>query len=312
MGFWNGEGEVFALRLVGTTWCLDWPDIRSDQEVAMSNRFVHGRVARTEGGLDRSCHIMKRVIIKIGTKVLSCEDGTLDEAFLAHLVEQVVVLRNRGMEVVLVSSGAVGAGKSLIKLKDDMTEVVRKQVYAAVGQVKLMSAYAELFARHDYHCAQVLAAKEDFRDEEHYRNMQNCFEGLLLDNVIPIVNENDVVATTELLFTDNDELAGLVARQLQADCLIILTSTDGIFDDRGKTITKVTVSNVEKVIDYITPDKSTGGRGGMVSKFKTARDLSERGVAVSIVNGRRPNVLVDAVDGAKVGTRIALRESLVR
>jgi glutamate 5-kinase len=278
----------------------------------MSKQFVHGRVARTEGRLERGYRAMKRVIIKIGTKVLSCEDGTLDEEFLAHLVEQVAVLRNRGIEVVLVSSGAVGAGKSLIKLKDDMAEIVRKQVYAAVGQVKLMSAYAELFVRHGYHCAQVLASKEDFRDEEHYRNMQNCFEGLLLDNVIPIVNENDVVATTELLFTDNDELAGLVARQLRADCLIILTSTDGIFDDRGKTITEVTVSNVEKVIDYITPDKSTGGRGGMVSKFKTARDLSELGVVVSIVNGRRQNVLVDAVDGAKVGTRIALRESRVR
>ena len=153
--------------------------------------------------------------------------------------------------------------------------------------------------------AQVLATKEDFRDAQHYLNMQNCFEGLLLDNVIPIVNENDVVATTELMFTDNDELAGLVAEQLKADSLIILTNTEGILDDEGKTILEVNSSNIEIVLGYINPDKSTGGRGGMTSKFKVAKKLSEKGISVHIVNGKREGILLDIVKGQKVGTHFS-------
>ena len=246
---------------------------------------------------------MKTIIIKIGTKVLSQADGTLDEAFLAHAVEQIAELKKRGMRVVLITSGAVGAGKSLITLDAARTETTRKQIFAAVGQVKLMTVYSQLFSAHGYICAQVLATKEDFRDEEHYKNMQNCFEGLLLDDVIPIVNENDVVATTELLFTDNDELAGLVAKQLMADSLVILTGTNGILDTEGKTVAHVNAANIREVEKFITPDKSTGGRGGMASKFKTAKEISALGIAVSIVNGKRKNVLIELIDGAAIGTR---------
>jgi glutamate 5-kinase len=248
---------------------------------------------------------MKRLIVKIGTKVLTKKDGTLDTEFLKHAVDQIVEMRKRGLQVVLVTSGAGGAGRNVISLQTPLTETVQKQVYAAVGQVKLMSLYAELFGRYGYHCAQVLATKEDFRDDQHYANMQNCFEGLLLDNVIPVVNENDVVATTELLFTDNDELAGLVAKQLNADCLIILTSTDGILDTSGMTVSKVDASNMDAVMGYITPDTSTGGRGGMTSKFAVARELAQKGVSVHIVDGKRANVLLDVVGGILTGTRFA-------
>ncbi|MEK7593951.1 MAG: glutamate 5-kinase [Patescibacteria group bacterium] len=245
---------------------------------------------------------MKRIIVKIGTKILSREDGTLDTEFLANLVGQVVQLRKKGIQIVMVTSGAVGAGKSLISLSDTKSEVVQKQIFAAVGQVRLMNIYADLFKKSNYHCAQVLVTKEDFRDEQHYLNMQNCFEGLFLDNVIPVVNENDVVATTELMFTDNDELAGLVAKQLKADILIILTSTEGILDDAGKTIPEVNSYNIEVVSGYINPDKSTGGRGGMTSKFSVARSLAEKGVSVFIVNGKRLNVLLDVVKGQAIDT----------
>ncbi len=250
---------------------------------------------------------MKRIVIKIGTKVLSTESGTLDEEFLAHTVEQIAQLRKKGMQVVVVTSGAVGAGRSLVSLRDIQSEVVQKQVFAAVGQVQLMTVYARLFAKYSYHCAQVLATKEDFRDDQHYQNMQNCFEGLLLDSVIPIVNENDVVATTELLFTDNDELAGLVAKQLKADSLIILTGTDGIVDDAKKTILEINSSNIEAVAKYITPDTSAGGRGGMVSKFAVAKELSEKGISVHIVNGKNENILLDVVEGKKAGTHFIPR-----
>ena len=250
----------------------------------------------------------KRIVVKIGTKVLTTEDGKLDTDFLSQIVEQIVQLRKKQIEVVLVTSGAGGAGRSLLSLQDMESETVQKQIFAAIGQVKLMSLYAELFAKHQYLCAQVLATKEDFRDEVHYQNMQNCFKGLLLDNVVPIVNENDVVATTELMFTDNDELAGLVATQLKADSLIILTSTDGILDATGKTIFEVNSSNIGEVAGYINPDKSTGGRGGMTSKFTVAKELSEKGITVHIVNGMTVHI-TQLVDGQKIGTTFSARRA---
>lgn len=246
---------------------------------------------------------MKRLVIKVGTGILSKKDGTLDMEFLESIVLQIVRLRENGMQVVLITSGAVGAGRSLISPRDVKSEVVQKQIFAAIGQVKLMTAYSEFFTKHDYHCAQVLVTKEDFRDNEHYFNMQNCFEGLLMDSVVPIVNENDVVATTELMFTDNDELAGLVAKQLKADSLIILTDTDGILDDTDKTIPEVNRSNVKAVSNYINPEKSMNGRGGMTSKFNVAEELSEKGITVYIANGKISNILSGIVDGTQTGTR---------
>jgi len=251
---------------------------------------------------------MKRVIVKIGTRVLSQSDGTLDLIFLEHIVGQIVELRKMGIQVVLVTSGAVGAGKSLISLLEVKSDIVRKQAFAAIGQVKLMNIYSEFFAKHDYYCAQVLATKEDFRDEMHYLNMKNCFEGLLLDNVIPVVNENDVVAIAELLFTDNDELAGLVAKQLEVDLVIILTGTDGILDQNNETVPEVNSSNIDEVASFISINKSVSGRGGMISKFSIAKELSKKGIAVHIVSGKRKNILVDVVGGEKVGTKFVFRE----
>ena len=248
-----------------------------------------------------------KIIIKIGTKVLSREDGTLDADFLSRIVDQIVGLRLTGTQVVLVTSGAVGAGRSLIKMPSVHSETQRKQVYAAIGQVKLMTTYSQLFGVRGYHCAQVLVTKGDFRDKEHHLNMQNCFEALLLDNVIPIVNENDVVATTELMFTDNDELAGLVAKQLKADRLIILTGTDGILDAGGKTVRTVDAENSKEVSDYISPDKSTGGRGGMKSKFAVAEELSLQGIIVRIVDGRGWNILEELTDRPQTGTTFITR-----
>ncbi len=239
----------------------------------------------------------------MGTKVLSKEDQTLDIEFLGHLVEQVVALRGKGVEIVLVTSGAVGAGRSILSEHTAASDTIQKQIFAAVGQVKLMSVYSDLFAKHNYFCAQVLATKEDFRDDVHYTNMQNCLEGLLLDKVVPIVNENDVVATTELMFTDNDELAGLLAEQLKTDTLLILTSTNGILDSDGNNIPEVTAANSVEVRGYINPTTSTGGRGGMATKFDTARMLAEKGIMTRIVDGRQAGVLLEIEEGREMGTR---------
>ena len=248
-------------------------------------------------------NMFKRVIVKIGTGVVSKGNGELDEGILESLVDQIAALRKRGIEVVIITSGAVGAGRSVLSHEGTDTEVVRKQVFAAVGQARLMNIYSALFAKHGYLCAQVLATKGDFRDAEHYQNMKNCFKALILDAVVPIVNENDVVATAELMFTDNDELAGLIVTQLEADTLFILTSTDGILDGNKKTVLEVNALNAADVAKFITDDASAFGRGGMKTKFAIARELSEKGTTVYIVNGKTKDVLLDVADGAARGTR---------
>jgi glutamate 5-kinase len=227
------------------------------------------------------------------------------------LVEQVIAVKNQGAEVVLITSGAVGAGRSLIKLKN-AKKIAEKQVLAAIGQVSLMGAYEEAFRKYNRLCAQVLATKEDFRDKVHYLNMRNCFENLLNSGVVPIVNENDVVATTELLFTDNDELAGLVASQLNADAVIILTSVEGFLtgdpkDKNSKVIHEIDFNNISAYQKYIPPDKTTFGRGGMLTKFNIAKKLTFQGITVYFSNGKRKNILSDLMDGKVVGTKFMPR-----
>lgn len=244
---------------------------------------------------------MKRVVIKIGTKVITRDDGRLDTTLMRHLVGQVAQARKKGIEIILVTSGAVGAGRSLLRLKKE--SVPEKQVHAAVGQVKLMSIYSALFEKQKLLCAQVLVTKEDFRDRVHYLNMKNCFKALLTSGVIPIVNENDVTATTELLFTDNDELAGLVASQLDADAVIILTNTDGVLDENKKVISEIRSSNAARVEASISPTTNTFGRGGMLTKYRIARKLAKRGIRVSIANGKRKNCITSLLAGKPLGTR---------
>jgi glutamate 5-kinase len=247
----------------------------------------------------------RRIVIKVGTGVVSNDRGELDQEVLQRLVDQIVLLREKGVQVVLVTSGAVGAGKGILSKSATASPVLQKQLYAAVGQVKLMSIYAQLFERHGYSCAQVLATKEDFRDEMHYENMKNCLNALLPDRVVPIINENDVVATTELMFTDNDELAGLLVTQLEADTLVILTGTDGILDADKKTIPEVRADNWQEVADCITGDTSSNGRGGMRTKFVIAMNLSQQGTTVYIANGRAENVLTDIFSATSRGTKFA-------
>lgn len=253
----------------------------------------------------------KRIIVKVGTKVLSTEDGKLDVATLKRLVEQIVAVKRKGVEVILITSGAMGAGRSLIKLtgKDKIAE---KQVLAAIGQVSLMSTYSEAFGSHNQLCAQVLATKEDFRDKMHYLNMRTCFENLLSSGVVPVVNENDVVATTELLFTDNDELAGLVASQLNADAVLILTSVEGFLtgdqnDKDSEVVPEIDFNNASSYEKYISPDKTAFGRGGMLTKFNIAKKLTLQGIAVHFVNGKRKGVLTDLMSSKVLGTKFIPR-----
>jgi glutamate 5-kinase len=250
----------------------------------------------------------KKVIIKIGTGVISKKDGRLNPRVLKLLVDQCAQLRKKNVDVVIVTSGAVGTGRGLIRIDDGADNVVKKQVYAAVGQVRLMSMYAKYFAKHGIFCAQILATKEDFRDKDHYANMKNCMENLLRDNVIPVINENDVVAVVELMFTDNDELAGLLATQLNVDAVILLTSVNGVIagnpkDRHARVITEIQYAEISSFEKYVMPDKSEFGRGGMLTKFGVAKNLAEKGITTHIANGLQPGTLLDILAKKPVGTK---------
>lgn len=249
----------------------------------------------------------KRIIVKIGSGVISRE-GQFDARVVEQIVEQIATLKKTGMEIVLITSGAVAIGRGILKLNDRTDNIVQKQVFASVGQVKLMAFYSDIFGQYGYTCAQVLVTKEDFRDRQHYFNMKNCLENLLQDNVIPVINENDVIAITELIFTDNDELAGLIASQLDAEAVIILTSVAGVLDGspsdpNSQVISEIDFTKGQSAEKFITNDKSALGRGGMHTKFGVAKKLAGQGIVTYIVSGKQQDSILDLVAGKAVGTK---------
>jgi glutamate 5-kinase len=257
---------------------------------------------------------VKKIVVKIGTNVLSRPNGLLDVTAISHLVDQIATLKQQGTEVIVVTSGAVGAGRGVVSLPSDVDKVVQRQVLAAVGQPRLMKVYSDLFERYQLHCAQVLATKEDFRDRVHYLNMKNCFQALLRDKIVPLVNENDVIAVSELMFTDNDELAGLVAAMTNAQGLIILSSVEGILSappgHPDSTVIPIIDVDDRKAVNVITSEKSSFGRGGMMTKYRFARQAAKVGINTFIANGKRPNVLLDIAAGQQVGTRFVAKHPL--
>lgn len=251
--------------------------------------------------------VYNTIVVKVGTNVLTRPDGLLDHTNISHLVDQIAALKNQGVQVILVSSGAVGAGKSLMPATKGLSKVVQRQVFSAVGQVRLMETYRQLFYNYNLFCAQLLVTKEDFRDRSHYLNMKQCFHALLRDDIIPIVNENDVVAVSELMFTDNDELAGLVASMINADALVILSSVDGLLDGHPEDPKSKVIANIDpaqkKWQNYILPSRSSFGRGGMTTKYRIAQKAAKVGIATYIANGRRSDILINILANDFIGTR---------
>ncbi|MDR2848146.1 MAG: glutamate 5-kinase [Bacteroidales bacterium] len=242
----------------------------------------------------------KRITLKIGSNVLTMPDGHPNEPHIACLVEQVVALRKKGVEVLLISSGAVASGRKLISSPKDSDAVSCRQLWASVGQVYLIRLYSELFTHHQIICSQVLATKEDFRDRRHFLNMRNCLQTLLRNQVIPVINENDVVSVNELMFTDNDELSGLITDMMGSDALIILSNIDGIYDGLPSNPASKVIPVIEPeqnmVSKYIAPVQSTFGRGGMLTKFAIAKRVAASGTPVHIANGFTENILQNIVD----------------
>ena len=241
---------------------------------------------------------MKRLVVKIGTNVLTRPDGTLDVTRVSALVDQVVRLRGMGYSVVIVSSGAVACGRTELRLDSDLDSVEQRQLYSAVGQVRLMDLYYRLFKDYGLSVGQVLTTKLNFESERERENQRACMEVMLSHGVVPIVNENDTVSITELMFTDNDELSGLIAGMVGADALILLSNIPGIYDrdpdDPGAQVIR-TVRSGEDLSRFIREEKSAFGRGGMFSKYNTARRVAADGIRVLIADGKREQILPDLI-----------------
>jgi len=243
-----------------------------------------------------------RIAVKIGSNVLTRKDGTLDITRMSALVDQISELRKSGVEVILVSSGAVASGRSEIRASKKLDSVDQRQLFSAVGQAKLINRYYELFREHKIPVGQVLTTKENFGTRRHYLNQKNCMSVMLDNGVIPIVNENDTISVSELMFTDNDELSGLIASMMDAQALIILSNIDGIYNGSPSDPDSSVIEEVEHgkdLSDYIQTEKSGFGRGGMLTKTNIARKVADEGITVIIANGKKDNILVDLLKKPK-------------
>ncbi|MCF1190781.1 glutamate 5-kinase [Mangrovimonas sp. AS39] len=251
---------------------------------------------------------IKRVVVKVGTNVLTNKDNRILGPVLRELVRQIAVLYERDIMVVLVSSGSAIAGMEILGDTKITDKAIRRQVYSSVGQPRMMRHYYSIFHDYGMRCAQVLATKRDFDPGKHRQNMINCYEGLLSEGVIPIANEDDAVSLSMSMFSDNDELASLVAELLDADRLIILSDMDGLYtghpdDENSKKLDEVKVDqNVEKYVKE-SGKKEGEGRGGMASKLKIAKGTAKKNIPTYIANGKRENVIVDIINDKEVGTK---------
>ncbi len=247
--------------------------------------------------------MFKSIIIKIGSNVLTKDDGTLHLERMAHLVDQIAELHKENKKIILVSSGAVAAGRSMIKVNKKTDTVSSRQLLSSVGQVKLLNIYSGLFENHHTQCAQILVTKQDFRSREHYLNMKNCLTTLWDNGIVPIINENDAVSVTALMFTDNDELAGLLATMMSSEALFILSNINGIYNgdpnkEETEVIRTIDSSNAD-LSEYISTTKSNFGRGGMLTKCHIAKKTAASGISVHIANGTKENILLDLNQNAE-------------
>ncbi|MAD22786.1 MAG: glutamate 5-kinase [Verrucomicrobiales bacterium] len=245
------------------------------------------------------------MVVKLGTGILTGRRKQIDPRKIEQLVEQVAAQHKDGREVVVVSSGAVGAGMGVLNIEKRPTDLSDLQACAAVGQSALMSTYSELFAKYNLKVAQVLLTHDDLEDQDRHLNARNTIVSLLDKGVIPIVNENDAVSYTELKFGDNDWLASLVACLLPADLLIILTTVDGLVENFGKK-NPHTITVVEKIDTHI--QKLAGGTlsntaiGGMEAKIRAAKMTIRTGIPLVIASGKKKRVISNIVDGKDEGT----------
>lgn len=249
-----------------------------------------------------------RVVIKVGTSTLAHATGHLNIRRVEQLCRVLSDLKNQGHEVILVSSGAIGMGVGKLSLKERPTDIPTKQAAAAVGQCELMYTYDKLFAEYNHTVAQILLTGADFRHEDRYNNFRNTMSRLLELEVLPIINENDTIATEEIKVGDNDTLSAMVAVNIEANLLILLSDIDGLYtadphkDPNAKLIHTVPALTPE--IMALAGDKGSSlGTGGMKTKLSAAEICTEAGCEMIIMNGEKPDLLYDLFDGNEIGTR---------
>ena len=235
----------------------------------------------------------RRYVVKVGTSSLTNENSRLDIGKIAYLVSELMSLKEQGRYPLLVSSGAIGAGMGKLRITKRPESMSQLQAAAAIGQGTLMQTYEYLFDNYDQLIAQVLLTKDDFTNPERYQNLRNTLGTLLEWNVIPIINENDTVATEEIRVGDNDTLAAYVAEGIDADVLIILTDVNGLYTGHPEK----TESKLVRIVDEVTPEvenwasRDGKGFGGMFTKVQAAKKLADKGVATVIANAKEPDVL---------------------
>ncbi|MBX3438647.1 MAG: glutamate 5-kinase, partial [Planctomycetaceae bacterium] len=248
----------------------------------------------------------RTLVVKVGTNVLSRDDDSLDPDRIAALCEQIHRVRQTGRRVVVVSSGAVGAGIGLLKLPGRPTDLPHLQAAAAAGQAHLIRLYDEALRGHGYHAAQILCTGNDFKQRPRYLNIRNTLNTLFEYNTVPVINENDTVSVSEIRFGDNDRLAALVTTLLNEPLLVILSVIDGLYDGDPQQSGSRVVPVVEKWSDDLfqmaAETRSRRGSGGMRSKLEAIKTANKVGESVILANGTNPHVLDDVLAGREVGT----------
>lgn len=249
----------------------------------------------------------RRVVVKVGSAILTSSNG-LNLEVIENLARQIAQLHNKGMEIILVTSGAVAAGKKKLHIRDEQGLTIKqKQALAAIGQSRLMHDYDEAFSRFDKTIAQILLTHGDLASRKNYLNVRNTILTLFQLKVIPVINENDTVSTEELKFSDNDNLGALVANLIEADMFICLTDVDALYDrnpysDPDATPLYTVPEVTSEIIAMAGNSKSVLGTGGMLSKINAAKMVATGGGSSFIGPGRRANVLRDLFRGEKIGT----------
>ena len=255
-----------------------------------------------------------RIVVKIGTSTLAHPTGHLNIRRVEQLCKVLSDIKNAGHEVILVSSGAIGMGVGKLGMRSRPTDIPSKQAAAAVGQCELMYVYDKLFSEYHHTVAQLLITGDDTKNEKRHCNFTNTLNRLLELGALPIINENDTVATEEIVIGDNDTLAAIVAQSVGADKLVLLSDIDGLYtaDPRRDSTATLIASVYELTDDIMTLGSGAGtsrGTGGMATKLRAARIATEAGCDMIIANGASPELLYDIVEGREVGTRFYSRKA---
>lgn len=249
-----------------------------------------------------------KIVVKVGTSTLTHKSGRLNIRRVESLVKVLSDIKNAGHQIILVSSGAIAMGVGKMNLDSRPDDIPTKQAVAAVGQCELMYTYDKLFTEYNHTVAQILLTAEDFDHADRRKNVENTMERLLEMGVLPIINENDTIATAEIKLGDNDTLGATVATEVKADLLVLFSDIDGLYDsDPHKNKDAKLIPEVPEITEEI--EKLAGGAGtergtgGMATKVRAAARVMEQGIDMIIANGERPEVLYDIAEGRSVGTR---------